>query len=101
MVTDGTVLSDELIMSGEHEMLFLKTDNGAINTTVVKNCMITIKRYKYFISQFVLVPHLDRITMVDTPTALLCHNYLMDCTVYFKFNINYYRTNFKLNFSDI
>ena len=49
MVTDGTVLSDDLIMSGEHEMLFLKTDNGGINPTVVKNCMITIKRYKYSI----------------------------------------------------
>ena len=50
MVTDGTVLSDDLIMSGEHQMLFLKTDNGGINPTVVKNCMITIKRYKYSIS---------------------------------------------------
>ena len=49
MVTDGSVLSDDLIMSGDHEMLFLKTHNGAIDPTVVKNCMITIKRYQYCI----------------------------------------------------
>ena len=44
MVTDGSVLSDDVIMSGDHEMLFLKTHNGSIDPIVVKNCMITIKR---------------------------------------------------------
>ena len=45
IVTDGSVLTDDITTSGEFDMLFLKMRNGSINATVVKNAMIMISRY--------------------------------------------------------
>ena len=43
-VTDGSVLGDNIAMSGEQDIWFLKTENGSIDSIVVKNAMIAIKR---------------------------------------------------------
>ena len=43
-VTDGSVLGDNIVMSGEQDIWFLKTENGSIDSIVVKNAMIAIKR---------------------------------------------------------
>ena len=45
IVTDGSVLTDDITTSGEFDVLFLKSDNGSINATAVKNAMIIISRY--------------------------------------------------------
>ena len=45
IVTDGSVLTDDITTSGEFDVLFLKTSNGSINATAVKNAMIMISRY--------------------------------------------------------
>ena len=45
IVTDGSVLTDDITTSGEFDVLFLKTNNGSINATAVKNAMIIISRY--------------------------------------------------------
>ena len=49
LVTDGSILTNDITMSGDHDILFLKTDNGGINSTVVNNCMIRIRRYRYIL----------------------------------------------------
>ena len=45
IVTDGSVLTDDITTSGEFDVLFLKSNNGSINATAVKNAMIMISRY--------------------------------------------------------
>ena len=45
IVTDGSVLTDDITTSGQFDVLFLKTSNGSINATTVKNAMIMISRY--------------------------------------------------------
>ena len=45
IVTDGSVLTDHITTSGEFDVLFLKTSNGSLNATAVKNAMIMISRY--------------------------------------------------------
>ena len=45
IVTDGSVLTDDITTSGEFDVLFLKMRNGSINATVVKNGMIMMSRY--------------------------------------------------------
>ena len=34
LVSDGTVLSDDLTLSGEHDIWFLKSANGLINSSI-------------------------------------------------------------------
>ena len=46
-ITDGTVLTDEFMMSMQPEVWFLKTDTGSIDSIVVKNAMIAIKRCEF------------------------------------------------------
>ena len=43
-VTDGSVLGDNVAMSGEEDIWFLKSETGSIDSIVVKNAMIVIKR---------------------------------------------------------
>ena len=45
MVTDGSVLTDDITTSGQHDVIFLKTATGRLTSTVIKNTMITLKRY--------------------------------------------------------
>ena len=45
IVTDGSVLTDNITTSGQFDVLFLKTSNGSLNATAVKNAMIMISRY--------------------------------------------------------
>ena len=45
IVTDGSVLTDDITTSGEFDVLFLKTINGSLNATALKNAMIMISRY--------------------------------------------------------
>ena len=45
IVTDGSVLTDDITTSGEFDVLFLKTSNGSLNATALKNAMIMISRY--------------------------------------------------------
>ena len=45
VVTDGSVLTDDITTSGEFDVLFLKTSNGSLNATAVKNALIMISRY--------------------------------------------------------
>ena len=47
IVTDGTVLTNELIESCSDDILFLKTDSGGITSTVIRNSMISIKRLDF------------------------------------------------------
>ena len=51
LVTDGSMLTDDITMRGDHDILLLKTDNRLINSTVVNNCMIRIRRYRYIYIQ--------------------------------------------------
>ena len=44
LVTDGTVLGEDITLSGDHDILFLRSEMGSLNSTVVKNAMICIKR---------------------------------------------------------
>ena len=44
IVTERDALAEEFITSGEFDVLFLKTNSGCINSTVVKNAMIMIAR---------------------------------------------------------
>ena len=43
-VSDGSVLSDEVITSGQHDILFLKSERGNLDSIVVRNAMIAVKR---------------------------------------------------------
>ena len=43
-VTDGTVLGDQFAMFAGQDIWFLKTDHGSIDSVVVKNAMIAIRR---------------------------------------------------------
>ena len=45
IVTDGSVLTDDITTSGEFDVLFLKMSNGSLNATALKNAMIMISRY--------------------------------------------------------
>ena len=45
LVTDGSVLTDDITTSGQFDVLFLKTSNGSLNATAVKNALIMISRY--------------------------------------------------------
>ena len=45
IVTGGSVLTDDITTSGEFYVLFLKTSNGSLNATALKNAMIMISRY--------------------------------------------------------
>ena len=55
MVTDGSVLTDEITMSGQHDLMFLKTETGLLSSTVIKNTMIILKRYLEVIIKCALV----------------------------------------------
>ena len=44
MVTDGGELGEDIALTGEHDILFLKSENGSLNSTVVKNALICLKR---------------------------------------------------------
>ena len=44
MVTDGSVLTDQVTMTGEHDVMFLKSETGMLTSVVVRNTMIAIKR---------------------------------------------------------
>ena len=46
LVTDGTVLGEDITLSKQYDILFLKSQMGSLDSTVVKNAMICIKRYK-------------------------------------------------------
>ena len=44
MVTDGSVISDDFTISGNFDVMFLKSETGGLNATVVRNTMISIQR---------------------------------------------------------
>ena len=46
MVTDGCELGQDIALSGEHDILFLRSENGSLNSTVVKNSMICSEKGK-------------------------------------------------------
>ena len=48
MVTDGSELGDNIALTGEHDILFLKSETGSLNSTVVKSA-ICLKRYRYLV----------------------------------------------------
>ena len=58
IVTDGSVLTDDITTSGEFDVLFLKTSNGSLNATALKNAMIMISRYVKI--QLIRMSQLDR-----------------------------------------
>ena len=43
-MSDGSLLGDEFAMGGQEDIWYLKTDSGSIDSIVVKNAMIAIKR---------------------------------------------------------
>ena len=45
MVTDGNEVGPDIALTGEYDILLLRSENGSLNSTVVKNAMICLKRY--------------------------------------------------------
>ena len=48
MVTDGSVIDDDFILQQPDDIMFLKTEDGEMNSVCLKNAMIVIKRYSTF-----------------------------------------------------
>ena len=64
MVTDGSVLKDDILTTGQHDIMFLKSDTGMLTSVVVKNTMIAIKRS---IILFTIYPRiLENLFVVET-----------------------------------
>ena len=40
MVTDGSELGQDIALTGEHDILFLRSEDGNLNSPVVKNALI-------------------------------------------------------------
>ena len=43
-MTDGSVITDDMAISGKYDVMFLKSPSGSITSTVTRNVMISIKR---------------------------------------------------------
>ena len=46
VITDGNLLTHDMIQHLEIDVLLLRSEDGGLSSTMIKNAMICIKRYK-------------------------------------------------------